>query len=114
MKSLRFFRTLGSVITIAIACNVYAQGDNPTETTSTTASSKASNQANRALARKVRGALARTQGLNVSSISVRARGGAVVLTGSVPSQRQIDLAGEAARGVEGVTSVSNKLTVVQQ
>ena len=114
MKSLRFFRTLGSVITIAIACNVYAQGDNPTETTSTTASGKASNQANRALARKVRGALARTQGLNVSSISVRARGGAVVLTGSVPSQRQIDLAGEAARGVEGVTSVSNKLTVVQQ
>jgi hyperosmotically inducible protein len=50
----------------------------------------------------------------VSSISVRARGGAVTLTGSVPEQGQIDAAGDVAKGVAGVTSVSNKLTVVQQ
>jgi osmotically-inducible protein OsmY len=50
----------------------------------------------------------------VSNIAVRARGGAVTLTGSVPDQGQIDAAGEAAKGVAGVTSVSNKLNVMQQ
>ena len=58
--------------------------------------------------------LFRSQGVDVSNIAVRARGGAVTLTGSVPDQGQIDAAGQAAKGVAGVTSVSNKLTVVQQ
>ncbi|MCO8649772.1 BON domain-containing protein, partial [Burkholderia multivorans] len=31
-----------------------------------------------------------------------------------PDQAQIDKAGEAAKGVKGVTSVTNKLTVQQQ
>jgi osmotically-inducible protein OsmY len=45
---------------------------------------------------------------------VRARGGAVTLTGTVPDEGQIEAAGAAAKGVAGVTSVSNKLTVMQQ
>ncbi len=71
-------------------------------------------EANSQLGRKVRAALAKTQGIDVSNIAVRARGGAVTLTGSVPDQGQIDAAGEAAKGVAGVTSVSNKLNVMQQ
>jgi len=43
---------------------------------------------------------------------VRARGGAVTLTGSVPDQSQVDKAGDVAKTVDGVTSVANKLTVV--
>ncbi|HEY3598320.1 MAG TPA: BON domain-containing protein, partial [Paraburkholderia sp.] len=38
----------------------------------------------------------------------------VTLTGSVPDQGQIDMAGDSAKGVAGVTSVSNKLNVQQQ
>jgi osmotically-inducible protein OsmY len=100
---------------MVVACNVYAQTSAPaTDTASAAASVKAGKRANSQLGRKVRSALSKTQGLDVSNIAVRARGGAVTLTGSVPSQDQIEAAGTAAKGVAGVTSVSNKLTVVQQ
>ena len=58
--------------------------------------------------------MSRAQGLNVSAINVRSRGGNVTLTGSVPTQGQIDQAGQVAQGVAGVKSVTNKLGVVQQ
>ncbi|WP_175163431.1 BON domain-containing protein [Paraburkholderia fynbosensis] len=77
-------------------------------------SAKATKAANRALGRKVRQALAKAQGLDVSSVVVRARGGAVTLSGSVPDSTQIDKASEAAKGVAGVKSVENKLTIQQQ
>ena len=40
-----------------------------------------------------------------------AKGGAVALAGSVTDPAQIDKAGEVAKGVSGVTSVKNALTV---
>jgi len=117
MKSVGFLKTLGSVAAMVVACNVYAQASDATATGTTAApaaSAKASKKANSQLGRKVRAAISKAQGVDVSNISVRARGGAVTLTGSVPDQGQIDAAGEAAKGVAGVTSVSNKLTVMQQ
>ncbi|MFL9983927.1 BON domain-containing protein [Paraburkholderia sediminicola] len=117
MKSVGFLKTLGSVVAMVVACNVYAQASDATATGTTAApaaSAKAGKKANSQLGRKVRSALAKAQGIDVSNIAVRARGGAVTLTGSVPDQGQIDAAGEAAKGVAGVTSVTNKLTVVQQ
>ncbi|KAA0998408.1 BON domain-containing protein [Paraburkholderia panacisoli] len=116
MKSVGFLKTLGAVVAMVAACNVYAQAsDAQTSSTSSAASNvKAGKRANNELGRKVRGALTKTQGLDVSNISVRARGGAVTLTGTVPDEGQIESAGTAAKGVAGVTSVSNKLTVMQQ
>jgi osmotically-inducible protein OsmY len=115
MKTVGCLKTLGAVVAMVVACNVYAQTNAPaTDTASAAAAVKAGKRANHDLGRKVRAALAKTQGLDVSSIAVRARGGAVTLTGTVPDQSQIDSAGEAAKGVAGVTSVSNKLTVEQQ
>ena len=115
MKSVGFLKTLGSVVAMVVACNVYAQASDATSTTAApAASAKVAKKANSQLGRKVRAALGKTQGVDVSNIAVRARGGAVTLTGSVPAQGQIDAAGEVAKGVAGVTSVSNKLTVVQQ
>lgn len=117
MKSVGFLKTLGSVVAMVVACNVYAQASDATATGTTAApaaSAKASKKANSQLGRKVRAAISKAQGVDVSNISVRARGGAVTLTGSVPDQGQIDAAGEAAKGVAGVTSVSNKLSVMQQ
>ena len=61
----------------------------------------------------MRRALSKAQGIDVSNIFVRARGGAVVLTGTVPDGAQIPKAEEVAKGVAGVTSVSNKLTLGQ-
>ncbi|WP_345813015.1 BON domain-containing protein [Paraburkholderia sp. PREW-6R] len=118
MKSVGFLKTLGSVVAMVVACNVYAQASDAAAsgamTAAPAASAKTTKKANSQLGRKVRSALAKTQGIDVSSIAVRARGGAVTLTGTVPNQGQIDAAGEAAKGVAGVTSVSNKLTVMQQ
>jgi osmotically-inducible protein OsmY len=111
MKTVGFLKTLGSVVALVVACNVYAQ---TADTASAAAAVKAGKAANHELNRKVRHALTKTQGLDVSHIAVRVRGGAVTLEGTVPDQGQADKAGEAAKGVEGVTSVTNKLTPKQQ
>jgi osmotically-inducible protein OsmY len=47
----------------------------------------------------------------VTNITVRARGGAVTLAGTVPEQPQVDLATQAAQAVPGVTSVKNALSI---
>jgi hyperosmotically inducible periplasmic protein len=65
----------------------------------------------RALAKAVRRALARGQGVNVSNVFVRARGGAVTLSGTVSDNGQINQAERIARTVPGVTSVSNRLSL---
>jgi hyperosmotically inducible periplasmic protein len=70
-------------------------------------------QANRALQRSVRRALSRARGLNSTDIHVGARDGVITLQGSVPEARQIELATVVTRGVEGVLSVNNRLTVRQ-
>lgn len=115
MKSVGFLKTLGSVVAMVVACNVYAQASDAASgtTAAPAASAKAGKKANSQLGRKVRAAIDKVQ-VDVSSIAVRARGGAVTLTGTVPDQGQIDKAGDAAKSVAGVTSVSNKLTVEQQ
>jgi hyperosmotically inducible protein len=113
MKSVDFLKALGGVVAVVVACNVYAQSSDAMATDATAApSAKTVKKADRSLGRKVRSALAKAQGIDVSSISVRSRGGAVTLTGSVPDQGQIDKAGQVAQGVAGVTSVSNKLSIV--
>nr|WP_082664947.1 BON domain-containing protein [Burkholderia ambifaria] len=63
------------------------------------------------LRRQVKAALKRTHGLNASNIAVRAKEGVVTLQGTVPDQKSIDLAVNTARGVVGVTSVTNTLSV---
>lgn len=122
MKSVDFLKVLGLAACVAVASSAYAQNDTSANTTAgTTATAPAHAQggnparrANRKLGYAVRRALAKAQGLDVSNITVRARGGAVTLTGSVPEQAQIEKAGEVAQGVAGVTSVANKLSVVQE
>lgn len=72
---------------------------------------KQERSANRALRAKVRTALARDKGVSVKNIEVRARGGRVVLHGSVPEHSQAERATDVAKGVSGVTSVRNALTI---
>jgi osmotically-inducible protein OsmY len=113
MKSVDFLKALGGVVAVVVACNTYAQSSDAMASGAMAApSAKTVKKENRQLGRKVRSALAKTQGIDVSNISVRARGGAVSLTGSVPDESQIEKAGDVAKGVDGVTSVSNKLSVV--
>ncbi|RQH04161.1 BON domain-containing protein [Paraburkholderia dinghuensis] len=119
MKSVDFVKTLGAAVCVTVALSAYAQDNSaqnaaPAAAAPAQAPAQSARKVDRRLGYQVRRALSRTQGLNVSNISVRARGGAVLLTGTVPNAGQIDQAGQVAKGVAGVTSVTNHLTVAQQ
>jgi hyperosmotically inducible protein len=77
-------------------------------------STKSSKAADRALSKKVRTALIKAKIVDTQTISVRAKNGSVTLAGSVREQSEIERAGEVARGVGGVVSVDNALTIRQQ
>jgi osmotically-inducible protein OsmY len=68
-------------------------------------------KANRALRRKVYAAIARHKEISAGSISVTVKDGAVTLNGTVSATSQVATVAEIAKGVPGVISVSNKLTV---
>ncbi|CAD6519761.1 hypothetical protein LMG27952_01195 [Paraburkholderia hiiakae] len=68
-------------------------------------------RANRALSRKVYAALAKHKEIDAGSISIVARSGAVTLNGTVTESSQIGMVAEIAKGVPGVTSVTNRLSV---
>lgn len=113
MKVVDMLKALSVVVCVAVASSAYAQSSDATATTDAAPSAKTTKKVNRKLGLDVRRALSKAQGIDVSNIFVRARGGAVVLTGTVPDGAQIPQAGEVAKGVAGVTSVSNKLTLGQ-
>ncbi len=116
MKVVDMLKALSVVVCVAVASSAYAQSSDAMATTdaaSAKAMAKTTKQVNRKLGLDVRRALSKAQGIDVSNIFVRARGGAVVLTGTVPDGAQIPKAEEVAKGVSGVTSVSNKLTLGQ-
>ena len=70
-------------------------------TSSPTASSAKATQADKQVARDVRKALSKAPNFNVSNVFVKARGGAVTLSGSVPDGPQIHQAAEVANGRAG-------------
>lgn len=115
MKAFPAIKMIGSALIVLASLNAYAQSSDAAAPAAASASAsptaKQTKAANRALGRKVRTALSKTKGLSVANITVRARGGAVTLAGTVPEQQQVDLATQAAQGVAGVTSVKNALTI---
>jgi hyperosmotically inducible periplasmic protein len=113
-------RMIGTIAAIVIAIcatpHVFAQtgGGMPNDASTpnpSIASSTFRNRPDSELVREVRRALARTPVLDSSGIHVQARQGVVTLTGWVPQRAQVQRAGNAARSVRGVRSVSNRLTV---
>jgi osmotically-inducible protein OsmY len=115
VKTVNLLKALGIALCVATASSAYAQASDAAPPAGTAAppaaNAKSTRQTDRKLGRDVRRALARTPGFNVSNVFVRARGGAVTLTGSVPEGNQIQQAGDVAKGVPGVTSVNNRVTL---
>jgi osmotically-inducible protein OsmY len=112
MKAFPAIKVIGGALIVLASLNAYAQTDASAPAAATSApTAKQTKQANRALQRKVRSTLARTKGLSMSNLTVRARGGDVTLQGSVPDAGQIPIATQAAQGVAGVNSVKSALTV---
>jgi osmotically-inducible protein OsmY len=116
MKAFQAIKMVGGALIVLASINAYAQSSDAAAPAAPTAASAgprstSAKKADSALGRKVRTALSKTKGLSVANITVRARGGAVTLAGTVPEQPQIDLATQAAQGVAGVTSVKNALSI---
>jgi osmotically-inducible protein OsmY len=117
MKAIRTFKLMGGALIVVVSVNAWSQTSEsaaPSAQSSMAPSSggsaKANRQANRALSKKVLVALSKG-GVSTSRINVVAKGGAVTLVGAVTDATQIDKAGELAKGVSGVTSVKNSLTL---
>jgi hyperosmotically inducible protein len=112
-------RVAGAVLIALASVHAWAQpGTSATSTASTAAvaasggtASPNTRAANRALRRKVYGEIVKHKEISAGDISVVAKGGAVMLNGTVVDASQIDKVAEIVRGVPGVTSVTNKLTV---
>jgi osmotically-inducible protein OsmY len=68
-------------------------------------------KANRGLRRTVYAAIVKHKEIDAGDISVVAKNGAVTLDGTVVDASQIDKVAEITRGVPGVMSVTNRLTV---
>jgi hyperosmotically inducible periplasmic protein len=111
--TLKIIPTLMLAAGMAMASSAYAQtGGTTTDAGAVSAAPTAkvaATSSDKALAKAVRRALSRAQGVNVSNLFVRARGGAVTLSGSVTDSAQIAQAEQVAKSVPGVNSVSNKL-----
>ncbi|WP_027815427.1 BON domain-containing protein [Paraburkholderia bannensis] len=122
MKAIQAFKLAAGTMLVAASLHVYAQDAASAPAAAPTDSAKAqvkeskqqlksAKAANRALSRKVRAALAKDKDISVANITVRAKDGAVILQGTVPEQGQVDHATDVAKGVAGVTSVKNALTI---
>ncbi|HXZ07481.1 MAG TPA: BON domain-containing protein [Paraburkholderia sp.] len=120
MKAIHAFKLAGTALLIVGSIQAYAQSSDAAAAAAATPASptaaarqqyKSLKAANRALQRQVRAALARSKDISVSNITVRARDGAVTLQGTVPVQAQSDRATEVAKGVPGVVSVRNALSI---
>jgi hyperosmotically inducible periplasmic protein len=108
MKRCNVVNLLVVVGCVMLTSNVYAQASNAMPMAS---SSDKATPADKKLARDVRKALSKAPNFNVSNVFVKARGGVVTLSGSVSDGPQIEQAAEVAKGVPGVASVNNHLTL---
>jgi len=68
-------------------------------------------KADRALRRKIYAAIGKDKTISAGDIGISAKDGAVTLNGTVTEAAQIGKVEQIARGVPGVMSVTNKLTV---
>ncbi|MFM0008159.1 BON domain-containing protein [Paraburkholderia dipogonis] len=117
MKAIRTFKLISGALIVVVSINASSQTSESASTSTQSSmapesggSAKATRQANRALSKKVLHALSKG-GVNTSRINIIAKGSAVTLAGSVTDSSQIDKAGEITKGVPGVTSVKNSMTL---
>ncbi|MEM5339799.1 BON domain-containing protein [Paraburkholderia azotifigens] len=112
MNVIRTLKLAGAAMIVVASVNAWAQGsESAAASTATQGTSKSAvRKANRALSKKVAQALSKG-GIDTKGINVLAKGGAVTLAGTVDDPTQIEKAGSIAKGVSGVTSVKNALSI---
>lgn len=118
MNTNKTLKRIGGALILAASFNAWSQSSEPAAMSADTGASTATQgtsksairKANRALSKKVLKALSKG-GVDTSGINVLVKGSAIALAGSVPEASQVEKAGTIAKGVSGVTSVKNALTI---
>jgi osmotically-inducible protein OsmY len=118
MKMIHSLRLAGVVVVLVSSLSAWSQtsdsgaaaSQSGTPSASAGTSKKAVRKANRALSRRVTQALQKG-GVDVIGVNVIAKNGAITLAGYAQDATQIDKAGSIAKGVSGVSSVKNALTI---
>ncbi|KAK43061.1 hypothetical protein BG58_35710 [Caballeronia jiangsuensis] len=116
MKTINALRLAAVASAIAFSVNAWSQTSDAASTPSATPSASAGSskssarKANHALSRKVSQAMQKG-GVDLNGIDVIAKNGAITLAGHAADAEQIDKAVSIAKGVSGVTSVKNVLTI---
>jgi hyperosmotically inducible periplasmic protein len=113
MNQRKLLTLAGAALLVLMSLDAPAQSSDaaPSSGLPYASDAKAVKAADRALQKNVIRTLSRTKGLRAATITVRAHNGVVTLEGTVPEQSQVGLATQAAEGVEGVTKVTNALTL---
>jgi hyperosmotically inducible protein len=115
MNMTKLIRSASGVVVMLASLSAFAQasGTDAMAAPAAAASAHSSKAENRQLGKTVKRALTKNKEIDASNIYVRARDGAIRLTGYVPENAQIQIATDVAQGVSGVSSVDNKLSVRQ-
>lgn len=115
MKNIQACTLAVGVAIIAVSLSAWSQTSEPASAPAMAAPGSAApatgRKANRALRRQVYGAIVKQKEISAGNISVVAKDGAVTLNGTVTDASQVAKVVDIAKGVPGVTSVTNKLTV---
>jgi hyperosmotically inducible periplasmic protein len=115
MKAGKAFELAMAMLIVVTSMAAWSQtGDTSGASTGAQSASTAipaGRKADRALRRQVYAAIGKDKSISAGDISVIARDGAVTLNGTVVEAAQISRVEAIARGVPGVNSVTNKLTV---
>jgi len=111
MRSLKLAMVTGVALVVFGSSNVFAQASGAMSAPT----GKAAWSANHQLAKKVRIALTQSKPtLPMDNIAVLARNGAITLLGEIASDDQGAQAEKIAKGVAGVTSVNNRLSIEER
>ena len=119
MTRLKISKTLLAVMLTSAVATGSAYAENNAQTTNESAGQKVDSSMNKvgnfmddsAITAKVKAALVDHDNIKSTDISVKTDQKVVTLSGFVESQAQAEEAVKVAKGVEGVTSVSDKLHV---
>jgi osmotically-inducible protein OsmY len=118
MMSIKTFRLAVGAVIVATSMTAWSQTSDTASApgasamaASGSAAPATGTKANRTLRRQVYSAIAKHKEISAGNISVIAKDGAVTLNGSVTDASQVGTVADIAKGVPGVTSVTNKLTV---
>lgn len=124
MKTIRVTARTAAALMVVTSLNAWSQTGASASATSSALSASATvaasnavpvpgRKADRALRKRIYAAIGKHKEISAGNISIVAKDGAVTLNGTVADASQVSEVADIVKGVTGVMSVTNKLTVLK-